>query len=593
MSTVVVAVPPLSFFCITVLARFPDQLHHLHHRIPASPALLDASLPHTRDPCLRAALAQLVHPLPPHLHELDLPLSHPDLPLLQKIPDSPVFSLVTLLSLPNCIHLRDDTIANIRTLHRLLALDLRGCSISSYALTTLARGLVASSNDDSARTGTWGLRLLSLHGCHNIDNDVLCVLQKFPLLSAIDLRFTRCSPTAVNARLSSFGFRPSDNNSLFHPASLPLALCTLEKVALAASDPISLYSCPPQSVFRVHIDELSHLPSHPKQVVPVASLSTSHPTIRTISSAEDTVVFIPPLRKPAKNESFHPSKPFVSATAVPVVPTSFPTAQSTHPNLVSNVSSFYEDAPARNRHIRKSILPLSAQAVHSSEGGKLDPLAIARSPPPWKILDTYKSPAPSNLHVAVACPQGASPDNVENSRRRQPVARWTGQALNSPLKVDRARWYKRNSDAIADMVHQFASKRLKVESEFALAKMRTAVTVESHNPFAKSARSVFAENSTNTSDKLRSSVHESSKEIEPDIQLRVCRSLPSRTVRQQGTDIEGTIKPLKPITTLKPPILPKELLPSSPGQVSKPKTDLKQTRLAFVREGCQGSVEHG
>lgn len=180
-------VPPLSFFAIIVLARFPDLLLHFHpRRVPASTALLDA-LPHTRDPCLWATLAQLVHPLPPHLHDHDLPLSHPDLPLLQKIPDSPDFSLVTLVSLPNCVHLRDDDIANLRTLHRLLALDLRGCSISSYALTALARGLAPSSNNDSTRTGTWGLRLLSLHGCLNIDNDALSALHKFPLLSVVGL----------------------------------------------------------------------------------------------------------------------------------------------------------------------------------------------------------------------------------------------------------------------------------------------------------------------------------------------------------------------------------------------------------------------
>lgn len=175
-------VPPLAFFCIAALAPFPDQLHHAHpRRVHASPALLDA-FPDTRDPCLWAALAQLVHPLPPPLHDRDLPLSHPALPLLQKIPDSPEFSLVTLVTLPNCLHLRDDDIAALRTLHRLLALDLRGCSISSYALTALTRGLAA---DDSTRTGTWGLRLLSLHGCPNIDNDALSVLHKFPLLSAV------------------------------------------------------------------------------------------------------------------------------------------------------------------------------------------------------------------------------------------------------------------------------------------------------------------------------------------------------------------------------------------------------------------------
>ena len=388
----------------------------------------------------------------------------------------------------------------------------------------------------------------------------------------LDLRFTRCTPTAVNACLSPLGFRPSDNNSLFHPAPLSLALCSLEKVALTASDPISLYSCPSQSVFRLHIDKLNHLPAHTKKVVPVSSPSTSQSTIRTISSAEDTVVFIPPPRKQAKNDSFPPVIPSVS---VPV-PASSPIDPPTHPSLVSNVSSFYENSPTWNGHSRKSILPLSAQAVQSSGGGKLDPLAIARPPPPWKILDAYTSPAPLDSHVTPPCRRSAS-DIVENSRRAR-----TGQALDNPLQVDRHRLHKRGSDAVADMAHQFKSKRLRVESEFALAaKTRAKVAIKSHNPFARSARSVFAESSTNTYEP-RSLVHEPSKEAEPHVQLRACRSLPSKTVQQQGANVAGTLKSLKPITMLKPPILPKELLPSLPQHTSKTRTTLKQTRLDFL-----------
>lgn len=394
----------------------------------------------------------------------------------------------------------------------------------------------------------------------------------------LDLRFTRCTATAVNACLSSLGFRPSDNNSLFHPAPLSLALCSLEKVALTASDPISLYSCPPQSVFRLHIDKLNHLPAHTKKVVPASSPSTSQSTIRTISSAEDIVVFIPPPRKQAKNNPFPLVKPSVSATTVPVVPASSPIDPPTYPGPVSNVSSFYENPPTWNGRSRKSILPLSAQAVQSSGGGTLDPLAIARPPPPWKILDAYSSPAPLNSHVTVSC-RWSAPDNAENSRRVR-----TGQALNNPLQVNRTHLHKRGSDTVADMVHQFKSKRLRVESEFALAKTRAKVSIKSHNPFARSARSVFAEGIADTSYEPRSLLHEPSKEAEPHVQLRVCRSLPSKTMQQQGTNVEGTPKSLKPITMLKPPILPKELLPSLPQHASKIRTALKQTRLDFFEK---------
>lgn len=173
-------VPPLALFCIHALK---DTLPSIERQVPPTPELVDAL--DTRDPRLWATLAQLVNPLPPHLHDYHTSLSHPALPLLQKISDSSLFSLLTLLSLPNCTQLRDDDVANFRTLHRLHALDLRGCSISSYALTALARGLATSSID--SRSGPWGIRLLSLHGCPNIDNDALDALLRFPLLSAIGL----------------------------------------------------------------------------------------------------------------------------------------------------------------------------------------------------------------------------------------------------------------------------------------------------------------------------------------------------------------------------------------------------------------------
>ena len=385
------------------------------------------------------------------------------------------------------------------------------------------------------------------------------------------MRFSRCTPTAVNAHLSPLGFRPSSNNSLFHPAPLSLAVCTLEKVAHTASVPISLYSCPPQSVFRLHINKLSHLPSHRKKVAPVDSSNISQTTIRTTSSTEDIVVFIPPLRKQATSESLLSPKPFP------------PLDQPTAFDPGSNVSSFYANAPARNRQSKISILPLSAQAAQSPEGGKSDPLAVARSPPPWRILDINNSPTPPDPRVTVACHQGRFPCNVENSQRKQPTSRWTGQALDKPLKVDRDRLHKRSSDTVADMVHQFASKRPKIESEFALARTRAAASAKSRNPFVGSTRSVFAESSTQTSDMPPASTHEFSKETES-TQLRVCRSLPSETVLPQGTEIKGTAKPLKPITSLKPPIFPKELLPPPPRCASKPKRNLKQTRLSFSRQ---------
>ncbi|KAH7930787.1 hypothetical protein BV22DRAFT_999811 [Leucogyrophana mollusca] len=201
-------VPPLAYFCIRALSAYPDQLHVLGHiRIPYRPDILRALIPccngstggeardmaeHGRlclqavDPRLWATIAQVMHPLPYSLRDLDLPLADLHLPLLQQIPSTPHFSLVTLLSLPCCKELCDETISALRKLNSLVALDLRGTPVSSYGVNVLARGLSWDRSEGRAsRVGPWGLRILRLHSCRKVDNGVFSALHKFPLLSAV------------------------------------------------------------------------------------------------------------------------------------------------------------------------------------------------------------------------------------------------------------------------------------------------------------------------------------------------------------------------------------------------------------------------
>ncbi|KAF9246531.1 hypothetical protein BU15DRAFT_39780, partial [Melanogaster broomeanus] len=209
------AVPPLAYLCIKILSSFPEQLHTLGHlRVSYSADLARALLPvrpqphddvhkstlgqcsdtpdfdtTALDPRLWATIAQVIHPLPEQLHDLDTSLADIHLPLLQQIPNTPNFSLLTLVSLPNCKDVYDDTIGELRRLNGLVALDLRGTKITPYALTILARGLSWTGDDDTTlrRTGLWGLRILSLHSCTNIDDRALLVLRQFPLLSAVGM----------------------------------------------------------------------------------------------------------------------------------------------------------------------------------------------------------------------------------------------------------------------------------------------------------------------------------------------------------------------------------------------------------------------
>ncbi|OAX44638.1 hypothetical protein K503DRAFT_649784, partial [Rhizopogon vinicolor AM-OR11-026] len=196
-------VPPLAYFCIRALTPYPDQLHELQSisyskevvraLVPSKviPHGTDSDEQYTKldvqsvDPRLWATLTQVMHPLPEEFSDYDLPLSDLHLPILQQVPSRDNFCFVTLLSLPGCNEVCDETIGVLRRLNTLAALDLRGTRIGSYGLTVLARSLSWSSDELQTKTGCWGLRIFRLHSCTNIDNKALPILSKFPLLSSI------------------------------------------------------------------------------------------------------------------------------------------------------------------------------------------------------------------------------------------------------------------------------------------------------------------------------------------------------------------------------------------------------------------------
>ncbi|KAF9227937.1 hypothetical protein BS17DRAFT_813810 [Gyrodon lividus] len=717
------AVPPLAYFCIKALASFPDQLHTLAHfrlsyrddlacaLLPLRPQPDDqihqgSNTPHfdttALDPRLWVTFAQVMHPLPEQLHDLDLPLGDIHLPLLQQMLNTPNFSLLTLLSLPNCKDVSDDTIGELRRLNSLAALDLRGTNITAYALTVLARGLSWTDDDDLAsrrRTGLWGLRILSLHNCTSIDDKVVSVLPKFPLLSAVGKK------------------------NLFHPAPLSLALYTLDNLAITASTPIPLYSCPSNSVFRLHIDELYYPVSHQEATLPVwrAKTGTTIAPRRQPSAAQDlesleSQVPIYTVRSPSlsslgrssrdSERDDHPLwslptgmhwKPDVQETwddSTPVrrlsrrfrpedgttygmggiewkqpnnghtgegaffhhdsdhywtsekgseawdeerdggsdeeadpygvvydseilhgfpsshratsialtetVPLSMPHLSRSTPmshiplHSLSRQTSFYHNADVRSRRSKCNILPLLAQTVQSSEDGQLDPLAVARLPPPWSTLDTYTPPSPTiydSRNLSIHHSVSPSEHRCKKSRQREPVFGWTDTTLNDPARLDRACLNKRGSGAFADTVNKLAGKQLEVASEFALAnaQARMPAKLKLRNPFAKNAKSVFADSNLTICGPVEPPFlgHQSPTKAEPKV-LRQARGsfLSTTTGRVDEMDAETSSKPLKPITALKPPVLPKEFLPLPPKQpmpASKLQANLKQARLSFTR----------
>ncbi|KAL0946910.1 hypothetical protein HGRIS_013071 [Hohenbuehelia grisea] len=220
-------VPPLILLCLKRLSEFPEQVHLLHptrltYRPADNPTEFDivralAPNPDVLDPRLWATLAQVYEGLPDRFLDYRIPLDDEHLPLLQKIPSTPSFSLVTILDLsatPTAI--KDTNIYLLRTLVTLVALDLSHTPITNYGVQSLANTI----HYDEEYKGPFALRIIRLIGCRKITADIFPILSKFPLLSIVDLRQTSCRNPCPS------GFVPSSNTELFN-SPLPGALALL------------------------------------------------------------------------------------------------------------------------------------------------------------------------------------------------------------------------------------------------------------------------------------------------------------------------------------------------------------------------------
>ncbi|KAI0637013.1 hypothetical protein C8Q77DRAFT_541098 [Trametes polyzona] len=271
-------VPPLSYFCIKALAEYPDEMHalgsaRLLYQAPWSPDhfdILSALIPTYRpldedndsfdlslvDPRLWAVLIQAYEGLPDAFRRYTLPLSDAHLPLLQTIPSTKHFCLITTLSLSRCPMLTDDTVLELRHLHTLAALDVSVTALGTWGIRRLVSSLAWSEGEEAARRaerrGPWGLRILDLRNCINIDDKVLSWIKRFPLLSVVDLRGTVCRPW----RQPDFPFTASANTGLYHPTPLTEALDHL------AERKAGLFSHPKPFVLKV--DKIHHdaTPTH-------------------------------------------------------------------------------------------------------------------------------------------------------------------------------------------------------------------------------------------------------------------------------------------------------------------------------------------
>jgi hypothetical protein len=189
------SIPPLAYFCIRSLAHYADQVSSLGSlRIRCQPEVLGALSPSTfrginavtrclckLDPRIWSIIAQVYSDLPEGLRNYYIPLGDRHLPLLQAIPPTSSFALITVLDLTNCIS--DETSHALKSLHRLCALDISNSSISHLGIRHFAP--TATNNPTDPRCGTWGLRILRLCNCPEITDQVMDAISNLPLLTLL------------------------------------------------------------------------------------------------------------------------------------------------------------------------------------------------------------------------------------------------------------------------------------------------------------------------------------------------------------------------------------------------------------------------
>ncbi|KAF7792989.1 hypothetical protein EIP86_004094 [Pleurotus ostreatoroseus] len=339
----------------------------------------------TVDPRLWAVLIQVYAGLPETLRTYDLPLADRHLPLLQQIPSTSDFSLVTIVELRACPDLNDQSIIRLRDLHSLGALDISETKVTSWGIKSFAKTMVKNdsyaSSDIRHLAGPWKLRILSLHSCKQIDDGVFEGLRRFPLLSVIDLRGTRCTPSSNKGS----SFASSTDRKLFYPTPLQSSLDTLYET------------------FHISHRQRNYDASQPRP-----QLFSHDPTfylhVQTQYYKEKT-------RRHAS--SSHSAR----SSLMPIAPEAPPTGMLGHVASVearqhassASVLSFYAaPAPRRNEPSADNMTPATA---HWGSSDKLDsrasnilssPLTLYRPPPPWQTLlsppstaVTHKRPRPS------------------------------------------------------------------------------------------------------------------------------------------------------------------------------------------------------
>ncbi|KAJ7097937.1 hypothetical protein B0H15DRAFT_945494 [Mycena belliarum] len=495
--------PSLSWFCLTKLALYPDQIAldvRLNRRAPVSNASYDIlralipslSLPEfdwaNVDPRVWATVVQIYDALPAVFQCYPIPLADEHLPLLQDVKSTPQFSLVTILELPGCPELIDATIVNLKHLHTLCAFDASATSLSAYGIKILS-GTVSWS--DNTRRGPWGLRILRLRNCRNIDNDISSHLHPFHLLSMLDLRGTKCRPGTFPP---AFQPAPPTLQHLYHPTPLRLSVSLLPSEA-------PLFSS--MSVFSLHINTLHHPSPTVRPVTKNTRVEDVCVTFRPgsshffVGSSKEKET---PKAQPRKRVSRHPQerKPHVDVfnplNCGPGGPSTGPIHRrnfldhalhnriaeqelSEHATALS-VLSFYRSTGQKHTQSRGPsqgyTYPSEAPMPPSADDALL---MLHRPPPPWAALEATTSDIPfakrpSAQSVVISDrKRAAMAEYVEqvNTKRRRIQETRSSEAAQQPTRPPETVRLSRNPFRRKISTQEVQQEMLSPTSEASLA----------------------------------------------------------------------------------------------------------------------------
>jgi len=403
-------IPPLSYFCVKSLVKTPELVYQYGfprpYRPPISPSdpdILQALIPSGRpghfnlttvDPRLWAIILQIYSDLPHGLRTYRMALSDKYIPLLQRVPATEHFSLLTVLELPRCSHLNDDTIVHLKILHTLCVLDVSRTTLSAQGIRRLSGTLIIVEDGidcTNPRRGPWQLRILSLYNCRRVTDATYQYLESFTLLTAVgkrytnrelldlilflDLRGTSCTWHREKIP-SSFFPAPAVEKRLYHPTS-PLKALSL----LLNSEGLF----PSSNTGVLHIDHLTHASREHNR-----GLGRS-PDIESFLLAEDSNTVLPASHKvdsspcpPDWASSFqeppnqHPENEPPQGPSMDKSEPTTTTLRTMH-TVVGEYAAQYKTDMYHSVHIGSSM---AHSPGHLPQWGQ-ELLMLYREPPPW------------------------------------------------------------------------------------------------------------------------------------------------------------------------------------------------------------------